>query len=152
MLKFKDFQYQETSGPIDPNAWKGGWDIPKGISCAFKVKLTNVDERDITISRFSSLSPIANEFSSSKTWFLAPTNPDTLTQDLPMGEDSEIIFIWSTPKNFPYTNLANTPCTFYNAECTCSVFLTLYGVYHESDGTETPYSQTIPFEALVMSK
>jgi len=152
MLKFKDFQYQQTSGTINPAAWNAGWNVPKGISCAFKISITNIDERDITLSRYSALSPIANEFSSGSTWFLEPTNPNTLTQELPAEQDSEMIFIWSAPKNFPYTGLSNTPSTFYNAECTCSVFLTLYGVYHEQDGTLTPYSQTIPFEALVMSK
>ena len=129
-----------------------GWNVPKGISCAFKITITNIDARDITLSRYSALSPIANEFSSGSTWFLEPTTPSTLTQELPAEQDSEMIFIWSTPKNFVYTGLSNTPSTFYNAECTCSVFLTLYGVYHEQDGTLTPYSQTIPFEALVMSK
>ena len=153
MLKFKDFQYQETDGTIDPTAWQAGWNIPKGISCAWKIKITNIDDRDITLSRFSGLSPVANEFSTGSTWFLDPTNPESLTQRLTAGEDAELVFIWSAPKNFPESGLPNSPSTFYNAKCTCSIFLTFYGVFHELDGeTLTPYAQTIPFEAVVMSK
>ena len=152
ILKFKDFQYQETNnGVINPTAWKYGWDIPAGIKCAWKIKITNVDEKDITLSRYSGLTPVANEMSSSRTWYLEPTDSSTLTQLLPAGQDSEIVFIWDAPKS----GSSNTPTRFYSTGqvCTSGIFLTWYGVYHELDGeTLTPYAQTIPFEAVIMKK
>jgi len=158
ILRFKEFQYQKTTGPIDPLAWKAGWAVPANIPCAWRIVITNIDERDITLSRYSGLSPVPNDFASQTTWFLEPTDSD-LTRTLPAGEDSEIILMWSAPKNpSPLPNTVATIPPGGGKTSTCAIFLTFFGVYHEIDefgektGELTPYAQTIPFEAVVVTK
>jgi urease beta subunit len=150
MLQFDAFWYKTASqdGTLDPNdPWNPGWSIPRGFGyCAWNITVMNVDDRNITINRFSSFVAIPNDSPSSQTpWYLEPTNPGEFTQFLPVNETRHMVYIWSTPK-MPGGNIAQK-LTY--PETTCMVFLTFYGIFHEHDGSTTPYAQTIPFEAAI---
>ena len=150
MLQFDAFWYKTSSqdGTLNPNdPWNPGWSIPKGFGyCAWNITVMNVDNRNITINRFSSFVAVPNDSPSSQTqWYLEPPSAGDYTQFLPVNETCHIVYLWSTPKG-PSGNIA-TKLTY--PETTCMVFLTFYGVFHEQDGKTTPYAQTIPFEAAI---
>lgn len=148
MLKFDDFQYHKTNinGELDPNdSWHLGWSIPKGFGyCAWKISVMNIADKNITINWFSSFNVVPSEApSTTVSWYLNATNPIKRTQFLQVNKTESIIYIWSGPEQGVNAQRMNLP------ETTCMVFLTFFGVYHEHDGTETPYAQTIPFEASI---
>ena len=150
MLQFDAFWYKTSSqdGTLNPNdPWNPGWSIPKGFGyCAWNITVMNVDNRNITINRFSSFVAVPNDSPSSQTpWYLEPPSAGDYTQFLPVNETCHIVYLWSTPKG-PSGNIA-TKLTY--PETTCMVFLTFYGVFHEHDGSTKPYAQTIPFEAAI---
>ena len=151
MLQFDAFWYRKTSedGTLDPNdPWRPGWSIPKGFGyCAWNITVKNVDDRNITINRFSTFNVVPNDSPSNQLpWYLEPTNQTSLTQFLPVNQTQNILYIWANPKEASGTN---RPQKMNLPECTCMVFLTFFGVFHEHDGTTTTYGQTIPFEAAI---
>jgi archaellum component FlaF (FlaF/FlaG flagellin family) len=149
ILSFKDFYFQETTnGVIDPAKWQPAAQISSNKKCAFMIRVTNIDSKDIIINRYSGLTPLAKEFSTVKTWYIDPTESETLTHTLKVKEPTNITFIWDAPKNWPETG-TNTPQQYYSPRSTSAIFLTFFGSFIEEDGTLTPYAQTIPFQAVV---
>jgi len=151
MLQFDAFWYRKTreDGTLDPNEpWHPGWSIPKGFGyCAWNITVMNIDDRNITINRFSTFNVVPNDSPSNELpWYLEPTNQTSLTQLLPVNQTRNILYIWADPKEASGTN---RPQKMTLPECTCMVFLTFFGVFHEHDGTTTTYAQTIPFEAAI---
>ena len=150
MLQFDAFWYRKTDqdGNLDPNDhWHPGWSIPVHTKdCAWNITVMNIDDRNITISRFSSFTTVPNESppGDERTWYLEPTNQTDYTQFLPVNQTCNILYIWEKPKGG--TDKARQ---IYDRGCTCMVFLTFFGVFHEHDGSTTPYAQTIPFEAAI---
>lgn len=147
MLKFDDFAYRKTDskGNLDPNdEWHPGWVIPKSPQYyAWRISVMNVDDRDITINRFASFNLVPTESpSTTLSWYLEPTDLGTGKQILGTNQTESIMYIWNGP-------LSGTAQKMNLPECTCMVFLTFFGIFQEPDGTETPYAQTIPFEAAV---
>ena len=154
MLQFDAFWYRKTfqNGTLDlTDPWHPGWSMAKGFGyCAWNITVMNIDDRNITINRFSSFTAVPNDSPSSQlTWHLEPTNQTTLTQFLAVNQTQNIIYIWSTPKSIPEEGGTNSATKMTLPECTCMVFLTFFGVFHEHDGTTTTYAQTIPFEAAI---
>jgi len=154
MLQFDAFWYRKTfqNGNLDPNdRWHLGWSIPKGFGyCAWNITIMNIDDRNITINRFSSFTAVPNDSPSSElSWYLEPTNQTDLTHFLAVNQTQNIIYIWSTPMRLPEEGGTNSAQKMTLPECTCMVFLTFFGVFHEHDGTTTTYAQTIPFEAAI---
>jgi len=154
MLQFDAFWYRKTSqdGILQPNdSWHPGWSIPKGYGyCAWNLTVMDIDDRNITINRYSSFTAVPNDSPSNQlTWHLEPTNQTDLTQFLPVNQTVNILYIWSDPKSLPQEGGANSAQKMNLPQCTCMVFLTFFGVFHEHDGTTTPYAQTIPFEAAI---
>jgi len=150
MLQFDAFWYRKTltNGTLDPNdPWHSGWSIQKGFGyCAWNITVMNVDNRNITVNRFSSFVTVPNDSPSSQIcWYLEPTDTTDLTQFLAVNQTDHIVYIWSNPKSLS----GNSPQKLTYPETTCMVFLTFYGVFHEHDGTTKPYAQTIPFEAAI---
>jgi hypothetical protein len=144
MLKFDDFSYYKTdrNGVLDPGEiWRPGWVVDEKDYLAWKISIMNIDNRNITINRFASFNLVPTEApSSTLSWYLDPA--DDSTQFLQTNQTISVIYKWATPLSGDAQKL-----TF--PECTCMVFLTFFGVFEEVDGTETPYAQTIPFEASV---
>ena len=154
MLQFDAFWYRQISqdGTFDPNdPWYPGWSISKGFGyCAWNITVKNIDDRNITIHRFSSFNAVPNDSPSKQlSWYLEPTNPVELTQFFAVNQTRNIIYIWSAPKSLPGDGGSDSAQKMNLPECTCMVFLTFFGVFHELDGTTTPYAQTIPFEAAI---
>jgi len=147
MLKFDDFSYHKTNinGVLDPtDYWHPGWVVPKTPQYyAWKISVMNIDTRNITINRFASFNLVPTEApSTTLSWYLNSTDQTTGKQFLQVNQTQSVTYIWNGPLSGAAQKM-NLP------ECTCSVFLTFFGVFHEADGTETPYAQTIPFEAAV---
>ncbi len=147
MLKFDDFAYHKTNGQgnLDPSeTWHPGWVVPKSPQYyAWRISVMNIDERNITLNRFASFNLVPTEApSTTLSWYLEPTDHITSKQFLQINQTQSITFIWDNPVSGAAQKM-NLP------ETTCMVFLTFFGVFHEADGTETPYAQTIPFEAAV---
>ena len=150
MLKFDDFSCHITDaeGNLDPNeSWQLGWIVApsKGnTGYAWKISVMNIDDRNITINRFTSFNLVPTEApSTTASWYLNPAIPTSDTQFLGINQTASVTFIWKLPLSGDARKLTAPSGT------TCSVFLTFFGVFHEVDGTETPYAQTIPFEAAV---
>jgi hypothetical protein len=146
MLKFDDFAYHKVKkdGSLDPTeSWQPGWVVDEKGDCAWRITIMNIDERNITINRFTSFNLVPTEAPSTVTsWYFESTNPVTRTQLLQVNQTESVTFIWTTP-------FSQSPQRVNLPECTCMVFLTFFGVFHEVDGTDIPYAQTIPFEASV---
>ena len=147
MLKFDDFAYHKTDSAgnlISSDTWHPGWMVPKSPEYyAWRISIMNIDDRDITINRFASFNLVPTEApSTTLSWYLDPTDQTTGKQLLPVDQTLSVVYIWNGPISGAAQKM-NLP------ETTCMVFLTFFGVFHESDGTETPYAQTIPFEAAV---
>lgn len=154
MLQFDAFWYRKTfqNGTLDPDdPWYPGWSISKGFGyCAWNITVMNIDDRNITINRFSSFTAVPNDSPSNQlSWYLEPTNQTDLTQFLAVNQTRNIIYTYSTPKSLPEGGGTNSATKMTLPETTCMVFLTFYGVFHEHDGTTTTYAQTIPFEAAI---
>jgi len=148
-LNFDRFYYTEceTNGTYDPLAWKPGWNITADTDeIVWNITVTNVDHRNITINKYSSLTLVPSEGPAErKPWYLEPPQGST-TQFLESGKNYTIIYIWSTPDK-------GTPHRMYNAPYSLiKVFLTFFGVFHEPDGSNKTYGQTIPFEAVISEK
>lgn len=148
MLLFEDFQYRSTfdNGTINTSDyWHGGWSISKEFgNCAWNITVTNVDDRNITINEYSSITLVPNDSPSRElAWHLDPTNKITNTQTLFPNQTQAIIYKWSTPISDGQSVQSIQP-----PDTTCMVFLTFFGLFHEHDGTDTPFAQTIPFEAV----
>jgi hypothetical protein len=144
MLKFDDFSYHETdrNGVLNPtDTWQPGWVVDEKDYLAWKITIMNIDGRNITINRYASFNLVPTESpSATLSWYLEPTNVST--QLLEVNQTVSVTYKWTNPLSGDAQKL-----TF--PECTCMVFLTFFGVFKEIDGTETPYAQTIPFEASV---
>jgi len=154
MLQFDAFWYRKAfqNGTLDPDdPWHPGWSITKGFGyCAWNITVMDIDDRNITINRFSSFTAVPNDSPSNQlTWYLEPTNQTSLTQFLPVNQTRNIIYTYSVPKRFPEEGGTDSTRKMTLPECRCMVFLTFYGVFHEHDGTTTTYAQTIPFEAAI---
>jgi len=154
MLQFDAFWYRgaRQDGTLLPNdPWHPGWSIPKGFGyCAWNITVMNIDDRNLTINRYSSFTAVPNDSPSTQlTWHLEPTNQTDFTQFLPVNQTQYIIYIWSDAKSLPGEGGTNSAQKMNLPQCTCMVFLTFFGLFHEHDGSTTTYAQTIPFEAAI---
>ncbi len=154
MLQFDAFWYRKTlqDGTLrQDDIWHPGWSIPRDFGyCAWNLTVKDVDDRNLTINRYSSFTAVPNDSPSTQlTWHIEPTNQTDLTQFLPVNETANILYIWSNPKSLPGEGGTNSAQKMNLPQCTCMVFLTFFGVFHEHDGTTTTYAQTIPFEAAI---
>jgi hypothetical protein len=102
----------------------------------------NIDNRNLTIYRFSSFNLAPTNSPSVLSWYIEPTDHVNGEQFLRINQTESITYVWNSP-------LSDAAAKLTYSDCTCMVFLTFFGVFHEADGTETPYAQTIPFEASV---
>jgi len=150
-LMFTAFYYRridQFSGVLDPSDyWHPGWNISRSYGyTAWNITVRNIDNRSITINRFSSFTVVPNESppSNDLTWYLEPVNQADNTQLLIPGQIQYIVYKWSFPKE-----ASVKAQQIYSVPTRCLVFLTFYGVFHEENGKTTTYAQTIPFEAAI---
>ena len=143
MLKFDDFFVCETDANGNPTeSWQPGWIVDEKGYYAWRITVMNIDNRNLTIYRFSSFNLAPTNSPSVLSWYVDPADQEAGEQFLRVNQTEIITYKWDSPLSGDAAKL-----TF--SDCTCMVFLTFFGVFHEADGTETPYAQTIPFEASV---
>jgi hypothetical protein len=146
LLKFTDFYWRKTkNGGLDPgDTWHDGWVIPSKTQCAWKLTVKNVDNRtsSITLNNYTSFNvQTADGQREVRNWYLS-----TPSQELPFNQTVSVIFMFESWNS-------NKLVSIYPNECSCKIFLTCYGVFHWADGKpDTPYAQTIPFEAIFVTK
>jgi len=151
-LLFTAFYYRRIdgqSGVVDPNDyWHPGWNIDKthsGDYIAWNITVRNIDNRTITIDKYSSFTLVPSESSDERTWYIEPKDNST-NQTLIPEKIEHIVYKWRVPWE-PGIKAQN----IYSYSCRCLVFLTFYGWFHEltPPGKLTRYAQTIPFEAAI---
>lgn len=115
-----------------PGAWVSGAIVPPSYTyCSWNITVTNIDTRDITINRYSSLDLVSNAGGAQNPWYLRSP-----TQTIGANQTVNIIYTWDGPQSGNAQQMANL--------VTAKVFLTFYGQF--SDGLT--FGQTIPFEAI----
>ena len=133
MLSFDLFHWSSENGP-----WISGWSIPKNTrDVNWRIYVTNLDNREITLSSQSSFSLVGNDNipNSYLAWYLDPAKSDT---NLVPDEIATIIF-------------GSEDITKFSEEITCKNFLLFTGYFTEANGSKTPFGQTIPFEAVLIT-
>jgi len=144
MLMFDMFHWRSGSGPL-----RNGWTIPKGTKdVTWRILLANVDDRDIIITETSVLTLISNDNSPKDPlpWYIDPMLSQTL---LKPSIFNFIYYTWSKPCSESGASLQGI--TGMPESTTCINFLTFFGSFIEPDGTLTPFGQTIPFEAVLIT-
>ncbi len=145
LLDFEKFYYTENYGSYDQNLWKPGWSVEKGITLVWNVTVTNIDDRDITINKYSGFTMVSNDGGVQLPWFIEP--PDGLdTLFIASNSTVHLIYIWDRPRMTQGVKNQSV----YNQNDRSKVFLTFFGIFHEHDGSTKPYGQTIPFEAVLV--
>jgi len=144
MLMFDMFHWRSGSGP-----WRNGWTIPKGTKdVTWRILLVNVDDRDIIITDTSCLTLISNDNSPKDPlpWYVDPTLSQTTFKP---GIFNFVYYTWSKP--FSESGASKQGVTGITESTTCINFLTFFGSFVEPDGILTPFGQTIPFEAVLIT-
>jgi len=141
MLDFNKFYYTNaTSDGSYDQQWYDGWWVETGTGpIVWNITVTNVDNRSITINRYSGFCLFPNVSPSNRrAWYL---ELPSFTKLIMPNETVNLVYIWDKPMSTKSQDI-------YNTICRCKVFLTFFGLFHELDGTTKPYAQTIPFEAV----
>ena len=149
MLKFDDFFYHVTlnDGTLDPaETWQPGWIVDEKlpVKLAWKITVMNIDNRNLTLTRFSSFNIVSTNGPNVVSWYIEPPDHINGEQFLEINQTESITYIW----NNPFSDDPQTVGSPFK-DSTCMVFLTFFGFFHETDEIETPYAQTIPFEASI---
>jgi hypothetical protein len=119
--------------------------VEKGTTVVWNVTVTNIDDRDLTINKYSGFTLVSNDGGVQLPWFIEP--PDGLdTLFIASNSTVHIIYIWDRPRLTQGVKSQSV----YNQNDRSKVFLTFFGIFHEHDGSTRPYGQTIPFEAVLV--
>ena len=144
MLVFDWFYWRSGTG-----GWNSGWSIPKGTNdVTWQILVVNVDNRDIIIRDTSCFTLISNDNSPKDPvpWYIDP--PLCRTMVLEPNEFNFLYYTW----NKPYSKSGRSAQDVNMREFTTNInFLTFYGSFVETDGTQTSFGQTIPFEAVLIT-
>ena len=145
LLDFDKFYYTEfddSDNSYDPNSWKPGWSVEKSIKVVWNITVTNIDDRNITINKYSSFTLVQNAEGRQQPWFIEPPNGQD-TQFIPANTTVSIIYIWNDPEG-------DSTSSLFNQNGEYRVFMSFFGIFHEKDGFTKSYGQTIPFEAVLL--
>lgn len=143
MLIFDRFHWKSEDG-----AWNSGWSIPaKTKDVTWRILLTNVDNRTITITEDSDLSLVGNTGQSNwvLNWYV---DPESTHMTFKPGFYYSVYYKWSSPYSSSDDRITDISL---NPETPCLNFLTFAGSFEELDGTVTPFGQSIPFEAVLIT-
>jgi hypothetical protein len=143
MLVFDMFHWKSEDGP-----WNSGWSIPsKTKDVTWRILLTNVDNRTITLTEDSDLSLVGN--TGQQNWVLNwYIDPEITNMSLQPGRFYSIYYKWSSPYSSSDDRITDIS---FNPDTPCLNFLTFTGSIKEFDGTTSSFGQTIPFEAVLVT-
>jgi len=144
MLIFDMFHWRSGSGP-----WRSGWTIPKGTKdVTWRILVVDVDDRTIIVTDTSCLTLISNDNSPKDPlpWYIDPQLSQTTFKP---NIFNFVYYTWSKP--FSQSGASKQGVTGMQESTTCINFLTFYGSFVEANGTLTPFGQTIPFEAVLIT-
>ncbi len=143
MLIFDRFHWKSEDGQ-----WNSGWSIPeKSKDVTWRILLTNVDNRTITITEDSDFSLVGN--TGQQNWVLNwYVDPENTKMTFEPGRYYSVYYKWSSP--FSSSDNRITDISF-NSDTPCLNFLTFTGSFKELDGSISPFGQTIPFEAVLIT-
>ena len=144
MIIFDMFHWRSGSGP-----WRSGWTIPKGTKdVTWRILVVDVDDRDIIVTDTSCLTLISNDNSPKDPlpWYIDPQLSQTTFKP---NIFNFVYYTWDKP--FSQSGAKKQGVTGMTESTTCINFLTFYGSFVEANGTRTPFGQTIPFEAVLVT-
>jgi len=144
MIIFDMFHWRSGSGP-----WRNGWTIPKGTKdVTWRILLVNIDDRAISVTDTSCFTLISNDNSPNDPlpWYIDPTLSQMTFQP---GIFTFVYYTWSKPAS--EQGASKQAVTGMTESTTCINFLTFFGSFIETNGTLTPFGQTIPFEAVLVT-
>jgi hypothetical protein len=146
-LDFEQFYYCEVSGgSYDPEDLLPGWNPDPKTTCVWRITVKNIDTRDLSLSQYSCLTLIDNAGGSQSPWYIETTNTSaTVPFQIQSQETVNIFYRWDNP-------IAQKDQSVFSNECQCRVILTFFGTFDLDDGKKIPYGQTIPFEAVLVTK
>lgn len=143
LLLFYNMFHWSSDGGL---TWHEGWKIPQGTGdVIWRILVANIDNRQIILGSTSSFALIQNSQQQQKiiTWNIGPSslNPPSMTL-----KPGRYYFLYFSIKNGSTNiNELHTPNPI------CSNFLTFIGSFVEQVGPPTPFGQTIPFEAVLVT-
>ena len=145
MILFDMFHWKSGNGH-----WVSGWTIPKNTrSVAWRIFLTNVDNRSITITEDSGFTLVGNDNEPSGNYLAWYVDPPNSNMTFIPGELVSVIYAWSKP--YSQGGSSSQDLTKLQESTTCKNFLTFTGHFTEQNGSQTPFGQTIPFEAVLIT-
>lgn len=146
LLFYNWFHWSNDGG----TTWNNGWSIPSAAkNVIWRILIANIDDRQIFLDTESSFALVYNSKQSGKTaiWKIDPyVNPQSLNP-LNLGlEAGHYYFLhFSVPSGNVALSSMGSP---YNINLN---FLTFMGKFVEPNGSLTPFGQTIPFEAVLVT-
>ena len=135
MIFFDMFNWKTLDGE-----WESGWAIPKTVDeVTWRILVRNVDQRSITLKDTSFFNLIGNTNipNSRGEWYI---DSDVTRRSFESGQYHYIHF--DLDKNGNPQDMGN-----FQEWTSCINFLVLTGIYEDG----TPFGQTIPFEAVVVT-
>ena len=147
-LDFEEFYYMENiDGTYDPAMLNEGWNPQSKTSVIWRITVTNIDYRIITLTKYSCLTLITNDGGTQLPWYMERIEHEdgTDSKSIIPKESVKIFYRWDNPVAM------KSQSTFATA-CQCRVILTFLGTFDLTDGKTFPYGQTIPFEAVLINK
>ncbi len=144
MILFDMFHWRSGTGP-----WQNGWSIPKNTKdVTWRILISNIDNRDIEVTDKSSFTLISNDNAPSAPvpWYIDPLLSSLYYRP---GAFYFIYYSWSKP--FSEGGASRQSANVFGDGTTCINFLMFLGNFVNPNGTRTPYGQTIPFEAVIVT-
>ena len=145
-LDFEEFYYIETTDEdYDPEALNEGWNPLAHTSLVWRINVTNIDQRIITLSKYCCLTLINNAGGTQTPWYLERVEheDETNSSTIMPQETVSIYYIWNHPTKM------NVQSTHNSGQY--RVMLTFFGTFDLQDNKSIPYGQTIPFEAVLIN-
>jgi len=146
-LDFEEFYYAKYDGSVYPDSsgWIKGWQVPRSTELVWRIVVKDVDERPITLNRYSCLTLIPNDGGSQIPWYIEKIvhSDGSNSWTIMPQETVSILYRWATAQQTKSVKI-------FSARTESRVFLTFYGVFNEY-GTTEHYGQTIPFEAVLVT-
>jgi len=144
MIMFDMFNWRSGTGP-----WQSGWAIPKNTpEVTWRILISNIDNRDIEVTDRSSLTLISNDNSPSAPvpWYIDPLLSSTRYKP---GSFYFVYYSWNKP--YSEGGAQRQSANVFGERTTSITFLMFLGYFINPNGTPTPYGQTIPFEAVLVT-